>query len=890
MSLSAGHRLGPYEIVAAIGEGGMGQVYRATDTRLKRQVAIKILPATLAADADRLVRFQREAEVLASLNHPNIAGLHGLEESDGVTALVMELVEGDDLSDRIARGSMPLDEVLPIARQIAEALEAAHEQGIVHRDLKPANIKVRPDGTVKVLDFGLAKALDPVGSGAAASGALPSMSPTVLSPTMTSAGLILGTATYMSPEQARGKPVDRRADIWSFGLILAELVTGERVFGGEGISEVLAKIIEREPNLSKLPANAPPSLVRLITRCLTKDPRQRLRDIGDARIEIAAAERELASGVMSRVDAVAPGVARAAPRWRVVLPWVLAGVLLLAFAATLLRDRVTSPAGATPTRLQMGLPPGAELYMATGSAMSVSPDGSTLAFVGVGYGIRQLYLRRLNEFEMSPVRGTETAVSCVFSPDGRELLIGMSDTSLRRLRVADGVIDVVTPTSSEFLGGWLSDGRVVFTKEGRLWVQGAAGTPAVQVTKPETAAPTTVESMPVPVRSRNAMLFASSRPESPDTGRIDALDLDTMTRTTVVERAAAPVLTASGHLLFLREGAVLAARFDAATLTLAGEATPVLRDVHIVRNRGVSSVLTVSDTGTLVYVSTSAAQSEVVSVSRAGEERTLTSVARTVANPRLTPDGRWLLFEEVGGGLWLHDLERRTLSRLTDGTTLAAFPIFTADGREVVFRSPSGMFRQSINGGATATRIDGSQPNEYPNGLTPDGRTLLYTRISSSTAGDLYEIPLVGGTPTSLVMTPAYEGAAQVSRDGKWLLYVSNERGTSEIFLQSYPTPTGRVQVSSGGGVQPAWSAKGGEIVYRNGDKLMSVRVTSGPDGPVLSPSVALFASRYAYGGGLTIPNYGVASDGDRFVFVKERAGGSVNVVLNWFEELKRVK
>ena len=891
MSLLPGTRLGSYTISGQIGAGGMGEVYRARDSRLDRDVAIKVLPPIFAADTERLTRFEREAKTLAALNHPNIAHIHGLEVhepagsgSSATRALVMELVEGEDLAARLARGAVPLAEALPIAKQIAEALEAAHEQGIIHRDLKPANVKVRSDGTVKVLDFGLAKALTPDGSGATGD--------VINSPTLTvgatQMGMILGTAAYMAPEQARGKTVDRRADIWSFGVVLAELLTGERAFKGEGVSEVLAKVIEREPDLSGLPANTPSSVRRLLTRCLAKDPKQRLRDIGEARIAIAEGERELMQGHSSPTGMMAPATAVRA--WRRALPWVLVTGLAGTLALVLMPS-AGDPINRSPiARTQIGLPPGVELYSAVGASLSLSPDGTTLAFVGVGNGVRRVYLRRLDQFEVTSLAGTETAVACVFSPDGRYLLVGLADSSLRRLRLSDNLVDPVAPNSSEYLGGWTSDGRIVLTKEGRLWL--LSNTPGAAPTQLTTAEPgsTVIDFKPVPVPGTDALLFASGRPEAQDTSRIDALRIDTMTRSTVVERAGSPTLTSTGHLLFLRDGVVMAARFDARTLTLTGEPSPVLRDVNVVRNRGVSAIMTVSDTGTLVYAHTLGTPSEIVSVSRAGADRTLVTAPRPVANPRLTTDGRWLLFEEIGGALWVQDLERQSLARLTDGTTLAAFPILTRDGREAIYRSPGAMFRVPLDGSRKPTKIAGTQANEYPTGLTPDGTTLIYTRIAPNTAGDIYELPLAGGEPKLLVSTAAYEGGAQLSPDGKWLVYASNEGGSSEIFVQPYPALDRRIQVSSGGGVQPAWNPKGGEMVYRSGDKMMSVRLTATPAGPVLTPPVALFAGRAAYGGGLTIANFSVASDGDHFIVVRDQSGASVNVVFNWFDELARVQ
>jgi len=871
----------------------MGEVYRARDTRLARDVAIKVLPDGFAADPDRLVRFQREAQVLASLNHPNIAAIYGLEESGGVRALVMELVEGRDLSELVAdqRASAPalsIGDAIPVARQIAEALEAAHEQGIIHRDLKPANVKVTATGAVKVLDFGLAKALDASG-GAAAD---PANSPT-LTARATAMGMILGTAAYMAPEQARGKVVDRRADIWAFGAVLYEMLTGQRAFQGDDATEVLAKIIEREPDLSRLPAATPASLRRLVERCLVKDPKQRLRDIGEARLALDDAAREVVQGPAPADARALASASPAAPTpWRTLLPWTVAAGLAVALIVTTALPREPPRTDAGVTRLHITLPTDLELYAVAGHWLSLSPDGKMLALVGVRGGARQVFLRRLDQFEVSPVRGTESAVSCVFSPDGRQLLIGTSGAGLKRVRISDGLVETVAIASSDYFGAWLSDTAIVFANDGHLWVSGEApGAAPTQLTEGQAGSNLT-ESQPTVVPGGNAVLFVASSPEAPEAARIDAVSLRDRKRTTVVERATGPLLTSTGDLLFTRDGVNLASAFDRQTLRTIGEAVPVLPDVRFIQNRGggnVSATVAVSDSGMLIYAPAHAAGSEMVSVSRNGAERTLFKSDLPVGNPRLSPDGRQLLYEEIGVGLQLTDLERRTRTQLGGGL-FASFPLFTRGGQSAVFRLlTTALFTQALDGNAKPVQIAGTGPNEYPSGFSPDGKDLIYTKILPATAGDIYAVPLAGGKPRVLLSTPAYEGGAQVSPDGRWIVYASNDQGSSEIFLQPYPALDRRLQVSSAGGIQPSWNPKGGEVFYRNGNAMMSVRMMATPGGPVLTAPVSLFSGPYVYGAGLTTPNFAVAADGESFILVKEQAGVTLNVELNWFDELRRL-
>jgi Tol biopolymer transport system component len=741
-----------------------------------------------------------------------------------------------------------------------------------------------------VLDFGLAKAMGAPGSED------PGLHPNLAnSPTLTARatelGLILGTAAYMAPEQARGKVVDRRADIWSFGVVLTEMLTGERAFKGDDVTEVLAKVIEREPDLAKLPASTPPEVRRLIARCLMKDPKQRLRDVGEARILLDEAATAPTSSGSVPVRTGAPPRTSFGPMRA--LPWAVAaiGVALAGVAwfgpVSPSRHAATPGAASGPTRLQIAMPSGVDMYAAAGSAFSLAPDGHMLAFVGIRGGVRQVFLRRFDSDDVTPIRGSEGAVSVVVSPDGREVLIGASDTSLRRIRLTDGFMTVAAKSTTGYVGAWLADGRIAYATGGRLFVSGAkADAEAKQLTQP-TAGSTSTEMNPVEVPGSNAIAFVSGQPESLDSMRIEVLRLDDGTRKPIVERGFAPVFTSTGHLLFIRDDDVLAVRFDAGTLETVGDPVRVLSGLTIIRTRGAAPMMTVAANGTLVYAAASATQSELVSVSRQGSEQVLLRMDRPAGNPRLSPDGRRMLTEGIGQGLWLFDPERRIESRLTDRSLMAAFPIFGPGGSEVVYRSNTAMMRQPLDGSTRAMPIAGSGPFQMPTSLTSDGTKVLYIFIDPVTSGDIYEIPLAGGTPRAVVKTNAYEGGAQVSPDGKWIVYVSNELGPNEVFVQAYPTSERRVQVSSTGGIHPMWNPKGGEIFYRRGDDMMSVRVTFGPAGPVLAPPEKLFTGRYSFGGGLTMANYAVTPDGQHFLLIKDQPRAILNVVLNWLDDVK---
>ena len=872
MSTLIGTRLGPYEILSPLGSGGMGEVYRARDTKLGREVALKVLPDSFLSDPDRLSRFEREAQVLASLNHPHVGSIYGLEESGSRRALVLELVEGPTLADRIADGPVPLDEAIPIARQIAEALEAAHDKGIVHRDLKPANIKLTPGGKVKVLDFGLAKLHDPAASGASPSTS-PSASAMTMSPAMTGVGVIVGTAAYMSPEQAKGRAIDRRADIWAFGCVLYEMLAGRAAFAGGSMSEIVSEVLKTEPDWQRLSPGTPPAIRRLLGRCLQKDPARRLHHIADARLDLDEPIGAAPAGPIVGVPSPQPSrLARA-------LPWAVAA-LALAASGWVMATRPETGAAAT-LRLELNIPPGVEMFNATTNSMAVSPDGTRLAFVGVRGGARAVYVRSLDSFEAVPVRGSENATMCLFSPDGGSIALVDAGGLLKTIDLSNGTVTSVTNDVSFIAGvSWGDGNRMVFARSGELW-QVTIGSAPTQLTKLDGPPRDREHSGPTILPGGNAVVFAAASMD--DVWRLDVLDLATRTRRTIAEGSVARYV-ASGHLVFYREGELFAAPFDLDSRSLA--AVPV-KMLDLPLFGGTIPDLDVSLSGTLAYAPLTS-QSDLVWVTRDGAEQPLSDTSRPYVNPRLSPSGTGVVVQ--AGDLWLQDLRRAAFTRL--GTTdSVGFPIWTPDGRQVVYKISAGLGVLNADGSGESRVIPGTGPFDYPASFTPDGRTLIMLRSSQETSFDTYAMPFPGGGKlTPILATKSYEGGARLSPSGRWLVYVSNDSGQNEVYVRPYPGPDRRVPVSTAGGTQPTWDPQGTAIYYRAGNKMMTVGVSFAGDDITLASPRQLFERQYAYGAGITIANYDVTADGERFVMVKdESSAGRLNVVLNWQSDLNRL-
>ena len=889
MALTPGSRLGVYDILAAIGEGGMGQVFRARDTKLNRDVALKVLPDSFANDADRLARFTREAQTLAALNHPNIAAIYGLEESPstsvgqaGVRALVMELVEGDDLSQRIARGALPLDEALPIARQIAEALEAAHEQGIIHRDLKPANIKVRADGTAKVLDFGLAKALDP----APASSAAAMNSPTITTPAHlrqgygaagTEAGMILGTAAYMSPEQAKGKPVDRRADIWAFGAVLFEMLAGKPVFRGETLTDVLAAVVQTEPDFTEVPWRTR----RLLRSCLEKDPRRRLQAIGDAwlLLEDSVPDRQVSQR-------------------RPVMPWFAAAAFgLVAVAATwaLWRPPV---ADERAVQFLLALSPEVGFQAGASGGAAISPDGRAIVFVATGGGPK-LWIRRLDSLTVRELPGTNGAAYPFWSPDSRSVGF-FAEGKLKRIDVSGGP-PVAIATSLVARGGtWVAGEAIVFAPPaGPLQRIAASGGVPEPVTRLDPANGETAHRWPQLLPDGRHLLYFV---RSTTPGRM-GLYLGTLDRPDekvfIVESATAGVYapphgSVPGHVLWLRGGALMAQPFDPARGQLSGEAMTIAGAEKDVGTIGALSqaAFSVSHEGTLIFGGTND-RYQLAWFSRDGKPADNVSTGRYVA-VRMSPDGRHAavsVTDQSGNrDIWTMELARGLLSRLTHET--ANVPIWSPDGRQIAYHTSdvTKLITVDVDGDHRQVVLESKDP-VYVNDWSPDDRFVLYTTISPTTANDLWLLPTTGDrTPVPLLVTPVNESHGQFSRDGRWIAYTSDESGQQEIYVR---TMTGKAstRVSTSGGNFARWRKDGRELFYRSPDgTLMAVAVDAADEHLTFGAPMALFPvveplGTFAY-------PYDISADGQRILALtpnsSERDAAPLTVIVNWEAGLRK--
>jgi hypothetical protein len=914
MAELTGTRIGPYEVIAPIGAGGMGQVYRAHDSRLHRDVALKLLPPAFAADPDRLARFRREAQVLAALNHPNIAAIYGLEETttDGQVpqlALAMELVPGRTL-DELVTAPIPLDDALRIARQIALALEAAHEQGIVHRDLKPANIKVTDDGTVKVLDFGLAKAQAP----GAGSGADLANSPTETSPALTQMGVILGTARYMAPEQAKGKPVDRRADIWAFGVVVFELLSGRPLYRGETVTETIAHVITQPPDWTLLPAATPAAVRRLLRRCLEKDPRNRLQSAGDARLEID----EILSGVAAG-EAPLAVVPAERNSWARLVPWAIAAVaMLVAFAA--LWPRPAQPLRTVRAEVRAG--ENQELVIdpdLDGPIAAISPDGRTITYLGATGNVRRLYARAIDQVDPVALAGTDGAVQHFFSPDSRSVGF-FANGNLMQAPVSGGAPTVVTFAAASRGGAWGPNNVIVFTPgiTSGLSRVSAAGGQASPVTtlKPNER----THRWPAFLPDGQHVLFVCQLNDAAyDDGTIELARVDTGERKVLVRGGTFPQYLPSGHLAYFRGSTMYAVPFDLSTLEVRGEPAVVLTGV-MSAGGGVgagpgngAAQVSVSSDGTLVYVPAFAFSDPVnrlAIVDRAGRVTYEYEEQKVFRDPKFSPDGRRIatrIFDGKAEQLHLLDPARGTLTKVTFDGTYAGMPVWSADGEELFHASNLStgaleVFRTRVDGTGGVKRLTTDGQTRIPTSLWPERGLLAISDLNPQTNFDLAVLSLSDGKLTPFLSTPAVELLGDFSPDGKWMAYMVVEAdGTPGVFVRAFPDGSGLRQVStSGGGAIPLWTKGGRELIYvdiRASESLvMSVDVTPDGNGLALGKPKELFKLSLAILINATMLD--ASADGMRFaVLLTQQQPGTTPVpqrtharlVVNFLEEVRRL-
>ena len=874
MPLPPGTRMGPYEVTSQLGSGGMGEVYRARDTRLDRDVAIKILPPLFAGDPERLARFEREAKTLASLNHPNIAQIYGIEG----TGLVMELVEGHDLSTRIARGPLPIAEAIAIARQIAEALEAAHERGIIHRDLKPANVMVRDEGTVKVLDFGLAKALDP----SAGSHAELMHSPTFTSPA-TQLGTILGTAAYMAPEQARGRPVDKRADIWAFGCVLFEMLTGRQAFQGESVTDLVAAIVKEDPDWKTLPPDTPRSVRRLLERCLRKDVRQRLHDIADARIDLEDALANPATEVPHAVPA------RAA-RTPVIVLAALSGLLLLATGYLGWRT-LAAPAAAPAVRFAIQPPAGLVLPVVSWPAIALSPDGSRMV-VTAGPNSEQLslYGRTLDSVDLTPIPGAKNGFNPFFSPDGKWIAF-TADQKLKRIPVTGGQPQVLEDTDWG-AGTWGPGDVIVYTPHyaSGLWKLPAAGGKAEKLTEPDSKNGELGHWWPQFLPDGKHVVFTSfSTPI--EKSRVMVYSIATGRQRVLVEGGNFGRVLTSGHLLYARANGIAGVPFDLGRAEITGPEAPVLEGVSTYFTNGMAQI-SVAANGTLGFVpeKEARANSEIVWLDRAGKISAALPPTRRHTDMRLSPDGRRLAvtIEDENRNIWVHDFQRGTLAPVTSGPASEFGPVWTPDGRRLAFAFERPVFQIFIKTTVVTAPDEALVAAEFdtvPMSFSPDGKYLVYTVSNPVTHTDLW-IRSIGGTDsgTALIASKYEEQGAEISPDGKWIAYTSDESGRKEAYVQAFPDPAERWQVSTGGAANLRWSHDGRQLFYASLDpsRIMSVPLSLAAGGSLSAGKPAVvYEGRF--------DAYDAAPDGRMLILRRDPAApaASIHIVLNWFNELK---
>jgi eukaryotic-like serine/threonine-protein kinase len=880
---NAPSRIGVYPVERELGRGGMGVVYLARDPRLDRPVAIKVLPDAFADDPERVARFEREARLLASLHHANIGGIYGLEETDGRRFLTLEYVEGDTLAERLARSPLPVDEALDVCRQIAAALEAAHENGIIHRDLKPGNVKLTPTGEVKVLDFGLAK-----GGGPSAASSQPDLS---ASPTLTYAatgvGVILGTAAYMSPEQARGKAVDRRTDIWSYGCVLYECLTGRQLFSGETVSDTIARILEREPDWSALPPSTPANIRHLIQRCLEKDAKRRLRDIGEARLEIEGAQ---APRLPAPAAASAAAPATGHPALATGIAWTLAAALAVATLVLALPRLMHRGAPAAPVRFAVDIPgPGSNLT--DGSDVAISPDGRTLVFCTADTsGTAALWVRPLDSRTPRRLPGTENAALPFWSPDSR--WVGFfADGKLKKVGLGGVAPEVLCDANNGRGAAWSPNHVIVFAPsgEGPLCRVPDHGGDPVPVTHLDATRHETAHRFPCFLPDGRRFLYMAL----PDIrGRFNILagSVDGQPGRLVTANEEGAIYAAPGYLLFKHNGIITAQRFDAGALRVVGD--PLSLEESDGNSQYTSGpVLSASRTGVLAHPGGTAITGQLVWADRTGQRVGVVPAAPARYQAlAVSADGRNAVAQIASGpsttDLWLIDLERGTSSRFTFGPAAVENPLWSPDGRSIVFDSnpdgPWNLFVKPVDGSSSEQAIYRSPVVfKHPTAWSFDGRYIVFEALDASSGFDLWVVPMDGDRKARPYLTgPFNQRWGTISPDGRWLAYASNESGKPEIYVQSFPTPGSKHQVSLGGGIYPLWRNDGRELQFTapDGVTVMSVDVQTGPEFRSGTPRALLKLPKNLLTAGNTV-------DFQRYLFAvptDANASNPVEVMLDW--------
>ncbi len=871
-----GSTISHYRIIEKLGQGGMGEVFLAEDTNLDRRVAVKVLPDAFVRDPERLARFDREAKLLASLNHPNIAAIHGLERTDSSPLLVLELVEGETLAQRISRGPLPVDEALEVCRQIAEGLEAAHEKGIIHRDLKPANIKLTPEGKVKILDFGLAKAFQ-----AEAEAVATEQSPTITE-VMTQAGVILGTAAYMSPEQAKGRTVDKRTDIWAFGCLLYECLTGKNAFAGDTVTEIIAAILKGDPDWNLLPADTPAHVQFVLRRCLQKDPNHRLRDIGDARLELCETSRPLSTPTPPLIKT----------QWRLVLPWVLVLFCVAILIAVIFSAQLRRPDSGRPVRrftVSMGT-----VKSPSSAGVAISPNGAELAYSADG----RLFRRPMDQLNAVRVWDAQEA-SNPFISGNSEWMGFQGGGKLMKILLTTGASITLSDSPGASGAAWLPNDAVVFVPGAAmgLWQVSSQGGERVLLAAPDFAKGERSYRWPSNLPDGSAVLFAMLTTEcaSFDDARIVALSLKTREKKSVVSGGSCPRYASTGHVVYARSGNLLAVPFEMQSLTPTGSAKTVLEGV--MTDREGRARYDLSEDGTLVYISGGNIRRrlDVVWMDHKGNLEPIMKSEAIAGELRVSPDGTRLALAK-DDDIWVYDMSLNTQTRITSDAALDRNPAWSPDGRRITFASnrkgPTAIYERSADGTGPEVELYAGDHPVYPISWSPDGKTLAFVE-ESQTGDDIWLLSISGQGQAStrrFASTQFHERQPAFSPDGLWIAYISNEAGDFDVYIQPSKGDGQRRKISTGGGVEPLWNPKGGELFYFHGRTLMSATVKTVPQfavsapRPVFETNDLITSTRFR--------TCDITGDPPRFVMLKnldEARELQINVVLNWFEELKRL-